>query len=214
MVSEPIAKLKRSMEEDGFWGGVVCRQLPDGTVQIAAGHHRVAAALEAGITEADLFVAEAMDDASMIRVYARENATQRGVSSTALAGTVAAAMKYVAKCILTGADFAGELSSKFDMRYVRSRLLSEDGMGREVLLAFLHDIPGINELSVKHQLANLKYSGDYARLIAEVQEEIAAEQAAAEAQNLARQAAEAAGGVPEQGRVRRERPMGTRLLAI
>jgi hypothetical protein len=75
---------------------------------------------------------------------------------------------------------------------VRSRLLGEDGMGAEVLLAFLHDVPGINTYSVGHQLANLKYSGDYARLIAEVQEEIAAEQAAAEAQELARQAAEAA----------------------
>jgi hypothetical protein len=62
----------------------------------------VAAALEAGITEVGLFVAEGMDDAAMIRVYARENATQRGQSSTALTGTVAAAMKYVAKAILTG----------------------------------------------------------------------------------------------------------------
>jgi hypothetical protein len=140
----------------------------------------------------DLFFAEAMDDAALIRVYARENATQRGVSSTALAGTVAAALKHVAKGILTGTGLAGELTSKFDMPTVRRRLLSEDGMGREIVLAFLDDIPGINDQSVKHQLANLKYSGDYARLIAEVQAEIAAEQAAADAQELAHRASQAA----------------------
>jgi ParB-like chromosome segregation protein Spo0J len=192
MDPEAIVRLKLSIEQDGFWGGVVCRQLPDGTLQVGAGHHRVAAALAAGITEADLFVAEAMDDAALIRVYARENATQRGVSSTALAGTVAAAMKYVAKGILTGTGFAEKFFCKFDMRYVRSRLLGEDGMGAEVLLAFLDDIPGINVGSIKHQLANLKYSGDYARLMAEVQQEIATEKAAEEAQDLARQASQAA----------------------
>jgi predicted secreted acid phosphatase len=70
--------------------------------------------------------------------------------------------------------------------------LGEDGMGREILLAFLHDIPGIHKSSLDHQLVNLKASGDYARLIAEVQQEIAAEQAAADAQELAHRAAEAA----------------------
>src|SRR5262245_45191435 len=50
---------------------------------------------------ADIFVAEDMNDATMVRVYARENATQRGQSSTALTGIVAAAMRYVAKAILT-----------------------------------------------------------------------------------------------------------------
>jgi hypothetical protein len=197
MDPEAVERLRQSIAEDGFWGGVVCRQLPDGTLQIAAGHHRVMAALGAGITEADLFVATDMDDRAMIRVYASENATQRGQSSTALTGSVASAMKYVAKCILTGTGFAGELSRKFDMRYVRSRLLSDDGMGWRVLLAFLDNIPGINEIAVKHQLANLKYSGDYARLITEVQEEIAQEQADAEAQALARQAAEQAAKHPK-----------------
>jgi hypothetical protein len=190
MDDEVVARLKQSIEEDGFWGGIVCRKLPDGTLQIGAGHHRVAAALAAGITEADLFVAEDMDDASMIRVYARENATQRGLSSTALTGTVAAAMRYIAKGILTGST--EKFFSTFHMPTLRDRLVSERGMGREVLTAFLSDIPGINDGSVQQQLANLKSSGDYARLIAEVEKEIAAEQAAQEAQDLARQAAQEA----------------------
>jgi hypothetical protein len=55
---------------------------------------------------------------------------------------------------------------------------SEDGMGREVLLAFLHAVPGINAGSLQHQFANLKASGDSARLIADSEQEIAEEEAA------------------------------------
>src|SRR5262249_25543579 len=151
--------------------------LPDGTIQIGAGHHRVAAALEAGITTADLFVADAMDDASMVRVYARENATQRGMSSTALTGSVAAAMKYIAKAILTGRGLASDFRDKFDLQPLGRRRIGEDGLGQDVLLAFLHDIPGIHRNVLDQQLATLKASGAYARLIAEVEQDIAADKA-------------------------------------
>ena len=40
-------------------------------------------------------------DGGMIRVYARENATQRGNTGTAMAGTVASAIRFLAKAILT-----------------------------------------------------------------------------------------------------------------
>jgi Predicted transcriptional regulators len=192
---EVVERLRQSIAEDGFWGGVVCRRLPDGTLQIGAGHHRVAAALAAGITEADLFVATDMDDTAMIRVYARENATQRGLSSTALTGTVAAAMKFVAKSILTGSD--EQLFTSFHLPTLRERLLEDEGVGRKVLLGFLHDIPGINDRSVQHQLANLKASGDYARIIAQVEQEIAAEHANDEVQTLAQQAAQKAAEYPK-----------------
>jgi predicted transcriptional regulator len=130
------------------------------------------AALEAGITEADIFVGEEMDDAAMVRVYVRENATQRGMSSAALTGAVAAAIKYVVKCILTGTGGAVDFNSTFHLPTLRERLLSDDGVGRDVIAAFLHDIPGISKESVRQQLANLKTSGDYARLMAEVEADI------------------------------------------
>jgi ParB-like chromosome segregation protein Spo0J len=177
---EAVERLRQSIAEDGFWGGIVCRQLPDGTLQIGAGHHRVAAALEAGITTADVFVAEDMDDATMVRVYARENATQRGNTSTALAGAVASAVRYLAKVILTGGSqkFLGTLEN---LEVIRGNLTSEKGLGEDVLLKFLQDIPGMTLGSVRHQLANLKTSGDYTRLIADIAQEIAAEEAAAQA---------------------------------
>jgi hypothetical protein len=89
------------------------------------------------------------------------------------------------------------LFTSFHLPTLRERLLEDEGVGRRVILAFLKEIPGINDRSVQQQLANLKSSGDYARLIAEAQHEIAAEHAAAEAQDLARQAAEAAAKQPK-----------------
>jgi len=83
-------------------------------------------------------------------------------------------MRFLAKAIITGT--AQKFLRDFDVGILRQRLLTdEDGLGWRVLLHFLGDIPGINSGSVIHQLANLKASGDYARLIAEVEQEIAAE---------------------------------------
>jgi hypothetical protein len=101
-------------------------------------------------TMAEVFVATGMDDAAMVRVYARENATQRGQTSTALTGTVASAVKYVVKAILTGSD--EQLFRSFHLPTLHDRLLSDEGVGRGIVLAFLHDIPGINDRSVQHQL--------------------------------------------------------------
>lgn len=57
--------------------------------------------MKAGHKTADLFVGD-FDDESMIRVYATENATQRGNSSTAIAGSVASAIRFLAKAMMTG----------------------------------------------------------------------------------------------------------------
>jgi hypothetical protein len=109
--------------------------------------------------------------------YARaELPTQRGTTSTALAGTVASALRFMAKVILTGA-LTEEFFSEFDLEKTRQHLLSENGIGRDVLLWFLngprnketkkriHQILGVNDGTVQQQLANLKASGDYARHI-------------------------------------------------
>src|SRR5262249_12003933 len=91
-----VKRLTESIKEDGFWGGVVCRKY-NGHIEIAAGHHRIRAAIKSGIEFADLFVSKDIDDAAMIRIYARENATQRSAAGTSLAGSVAAAFREVLK---------------------------------------------------------------------------------------------------------------------
>jgi hypothetical protein len=183
MDSTLVETLKHSIEEHGFWGGVVCRQVEDGTIEIAAGHHRIAAAMQAGITQADLFVrTDPVDNGEMVLLYATENSTQRGNTSTALAGTVASAVSYLTKGIITGTVATEKFFSCFDPEQTRRQLEADRGIGREVIVEFLKKVPGINNGTVQQQLANLKASGDYARLIAAVEDEIAAEEAEALAQ--------------------------------
>lgn len=164
-----VEELKQSIKEEGFWGGVVCRQV-NGEIQLAAGHHRIAAAIAAGIKTADLFVSHDMDDASMLRIYALENTTQRGNSGTALTGVVAGVVRFVVKSVLCGVTH--KFMRDLDMGKVRAHLASEKGIGREVIAQVLDGVPGFNAGSINQQLANLKSSGHYARIVADVNAEI------------------------------------------
>jgi ParB-like nuclease domain len=218
MDEDVIERLKQSIEQDGFWGGVVCRQLEDGIIQIGAGHHRVRAAIEAGIRTADVFVGNGnMDDAAMVRVYARENATQRGNTGTAQAGSVASAIRFIAKTVLGGVDVARILAtSDKGVEIIRGQLAGEKGIGHEVIERLLTDVPNINAGTVQQALVNLKASGNYARLIRNVQEEIEREQKEAlkalakaeaekaEAEKAEREAAEARKAANAKARAAKE----------
>jgi DNA-binding HxlR family transcriptional regulator len=178
---ESIGKLQASISEDGFWGGVSFRYSSKGEPQIASGHHRIEAARRAGIEEASLYLLSDTTDEAMIRVYARENATQRGQIGTAQAGSVAAAVRYVAKALLLGPELCPEYRTQFEQDgRSKTHLLSEEGVGERRITDFLRDIPGINKESVRQQLANLKTSGEYARIILGVYEEIEQERKEAE----------------------------------
>jgi ParB-like chromosome segregation protein Spo0J len=190
-----VDRLKASIEEDGFWGGIICRKLPNGTIQIGAGHHRVAAAIEAGYTVADVMVSDDLDDKGMIRVYARENATQRGNTGTAMAGMVASAIRHISKKLFLNQPvrFPDNYRESIDLNRVRGHVLGKYGMGQEIILAFLYDIPGVTEAMLVNQVALLKESGHYDRIIQEVQEEITCEhqEAIARAEKAKRQREEA-----------------------
>jgi hypothetical protein len=178
---EAVAALTKSIKAFGFWGGVVCRQRRDGGREIGAGHTRVKAALQNGITTADLTVHKEADcsDEDMARMYATENATQRGQQSTARAGSVASAIRVIAREVLSG-RVSGQFSRYSDLPKIRGNLTSEHGLGKDVVGRFLAGIPGINEYTIKQDLAALKSSGNYARIIGEVQKQLECEQKAAE----------------------------------
>ena len=185
-----IEQLKNSINDDGFWGGVVCRQVKNGVgtyYEIAAGHHRIEAAKQAGIAKAEVFVGK-FDDSSMIRVYARENATQRNNAGTAVAGSVASAIKFLAKGIMSGLsrDFPGK-----SIEHARGNVANGRGVGSDLIHQFLENVPGMNQNIIKQQLANLKASGDYARIMSEVQHEIE-EQSRVAQEELDRQEKESA----------------------
>lgn len=204
-----VDALVESIKQDGFWGGIVCRRHGE-HIEIGAGHHRVQAALKAGITSADLFVGDFSDEA-MIRVYARENATQRGNSGTALAGSIASAIKFLAKALLTGRDIS--LISDMSPRAIESaqgNLASDKGLGEPLITEFLTGVPGLNRRIVTQQLANLKTSGAYAQIIADVKDEIERENkeallALAKAEQAEKEAVERARKAEEEQRAAAKR---------
>ena len=72
LLKEKIAELVASINTTGFWDNVVCRKNKDGKYELAYGHHRVAAAIEAGLVEAD-FIVKNLSDSLMIQIMDNEN---------------------------------------------------------------------------------------------------------------------------------------------
>lgn len=133
---------------------------------------------------AEVFVGD-FDDEATIRVYAKENATQRGNHSAAVAGSVLAAVHFLATDLLTGAKYVRThggggsgvitptpLSDDEILALIAQFLNPKQGIGRRLIAHFLDGVPGINEEIVRAQLANLKASGDYARVIELVHQEL------------------------------------------
>jgi ParB-like chromosome segregation protein Spo0J len=186
--------LKQSINDTGFWGGVPVRKTKDGTLQIGAGHKRVYAAINAGIKVSDLVV-KSYSDEEMIRIYATENVTQRGTNAgLAMTGAVAAAVRYLVKGVLKNEPTVRKYFQTVNgFETTRHQIASEKGLGRDVVFRFFQGISGMNDGLVKEHLAQLKASGDYARIVKEVSEEIAKEEQAErdELERLKKEAEEA-----------------------
>src|SRR5262245_22750827 len=64
----------------------------------------------------------------------------------ATAGTVAAAMRFLAKAILTGDQVTQNfLSQDEGLEKARVHLTSDRGIGQTIIARFLEDVPGIND---------------------------------------------------------------------
>jgi hypothetical protein len=88
-------------------------------------------------------VGDYSDDA-VIRIYARENATQRGNTGAALAGSIAAAFKRLTYLDLSPSD--GENgSSAVDFTSRRPHTRHDQGIGQDRILAELKGVPRIND---------------------------------------------------------------------
>jgi len=89
---------------------------------------------------------------------------RRGNGSTAVAGTVASAIRYLAKAQFLGIC-SGEITSSSHGGARR------EDIGRDAIYGFLQEVPGVTENSIKEQLASLKSAGHYANIIRKAQEE-------------------------------------------
>jgi len=192
--NKQVALLVESINDYGFWGGAVCRHGKNGDIEVLAGWTRVQAGIKAGVKTADLFVGE-FDDLAAAKAYMMENATQRGNTVMALAGSVATAIAMLARAMLRDeVSQICETLPKKVLEQARGNLINGRGIGEHLIAKFLSDIPNINEAIIKEQLANLKKSGDYARIIGEVTDQVEAEanaKADAAKQEKEREAAEA-----------------------
>lgn len=168
-----VKKLVDSINEYGFWGGTVCRHgKNNGDFEVVAGWTRVQAAIEKGIRSADLFVGD-FDDLATARAYAIENTTQRGNTVAAIAGSIAMAIAMLAEAILRGEEHLRQIchTSKKAWETARGNLIKGDGIGVDLIEKFLEGT-GINHSDIREQLANLKKSGDYKRIVTEVTERV------------------------------------------
>ena len=173
---DKIEQLVASIKRDDFWGGIVCRK-HNGVLQVGAGWHRVIAAIKASHKEADVYVSNNMDDAQLVRVYATENATQRMNHGAATAGTVVAAIKVLAKVLLTGNTTSEQLfggAKAFET--AQGTFKKGKGIGIDWIGKFLQGIPNFSLREIREQLASLKQSGDYDRIVSEVYAELGIDQ--------------------------------------
>lgn len=132
----------------------------------------------AGLTEADICVGN-FDDQTMVRIYARENATQRTKQVTALDGSVLAAMRLLARQLLGGTSAeigrCGVFESEKAFDSAQGNLQSDKGIGQDLISRVLKDMPGMTRNSIGESLSRLKASGDYARTLTAIIQQIEAE---------------------------------------
>ena len=192
---DAVAMLRRSIQEYSFWGGTVVRKNKNnGTYETAAGYTRILAAIEEGVEEADICVAD-FNDHQMVRAYITENATQRGNIGAAVTGAVATSIMEIARLLISDPEHLARILARSSkaIETAQGNLMNGHGVGHDLIEAFLKGVPGITTYIVQEQIATLKSSGHYQRLITQIAEEAEAASAneTEEVEQLEKEAEEA-----------------------
>ena len=95
LIEDKIESLVESINLTGFWDNVVVRKNSAGKYECAYGHHRIAAAIRAGLVEAD-FIVKKLNDAAMIQIMDNENRDTYGSTPASLIESVSAIVKALA----------------------------------------------------------------------------------------------------------------------
>lgn len=134
---EVVAKLKSSINDTGFWDNVLVRKHPvkESKFEAAFGHHRLEAARQAGILEAD-FILKKISDEAMLEIMSRENDQAYGKDLRTTIEAVKALVLAVAAGKISAARIApmeGERARTDTYRYAPSFVVgkkpSSDGKG-------------------------------------------------------------------------------------
>jgi hypothetical protein len=96
---DKVNELVSSINTTGFWDNVVVRKNKAGKYELAYGHHRVAAAIKAGLIEAD-FIVKDLTDALMIQIMDNENREIYASSPASMIESVKAVVSALAEGII------------------------------------------------------------------------------------------------------------------
>jgi len=175
-----VDKMKASITDLGFWGGLAVRKVGD-KYQLAFGHHRLEALLELGWEKADLNVVK-YDDDQMVRAMVVENATQRGAEGGATIDSVAGIVRRIGYLLLTQSKEELELSKIFEssrngVETAKTLFLAGNGVGEPVICNYE---PSLSANSVRQALVVLKESNHLHTLMLAIKDVIAIEQVQAQ----------------------------------
>lgn len=120
-----VVELIASINDTGFWDNVVVRKNKSKEFELAYGHHRVQAALEAGITEAD-FIVKDLSDAMMIKIMTNENSEAYGYSFLSTIESVRAVVTAYSEGSLSSKELVvpkdtPESSKRFAPSYIQGK---------------------------------------------------------------------------------------------
>lgn len=149
-IEEKIDALRRSIDEVGFWEGVICRKVGD-VYQLAFGHHRLEAAKRNGMTSIRVVVRD-LTDKQMIQFLGRENGEEYKSDFQVMMNTWDGAIQYMKEsgrspaeleiAELLGwrrkADGKGQRMNHVASACSNARKLADDG---HIDVADLKDIP-------------------------------------------------------------------------
>lgn len=123
LIPEKIEELSASIKDTGFWNNVVVRPSPKvkGKWECAYGHHRLEAARQQGITEAD-FIVENHSDEMMLKIMARENRDEYKATILSMIEAVEATVKALADGKIPAFDIDPK-TNKSTLRYAPSFLV-------------------------------------------------------------------------------------------
>lgn len=93
--------------------------------------------------------------------------------------STAAALRMAAYDVLTG-NLCGIPQRSSDT--LRGQIATDRGIGQDLVLRYLEGVPGVIINTINEDLASLKTSGNYARIIARVRDQITAEKERLEAE--------------------------------
>ena len=113
---ERLHDMVESVKQDGIIQPIVVRRIDNGTLQILAGHNRVAAAKAAGMTTVPARVLDDVDDVTAERVVYTTNFLQRSISD--MAPSEAAALVSRAKDSLTFLGWRGNSKNSYRSREI------------------------------------------------------------------------------------------------